>query len=71
MKKDYTLMNKNELQLELKRLRGNLEDLEETMQFNFTHSSAHISGEQVKKDDEILSMLKHEIAAIELLLSQT
>ena len=63
-------MNKNELQLELKRLRDNLEDLEETMEFNFKHSSAHISGEQVRKEEESVSMLKHEIATIEQILSQ-
>lgn len=70
MKKDYTVMNKNDLQLELKRLRDNLDDLEETIQFNLTHTSAHISGEKVKKDEESLGMLKHEIATIEQILSQ-
>ncbi len=63
-------MNKNDLQLELKRLRDCLEDLEETMQFNLTHTSAHISGQQVKKDEESLGMLKHEIATLEQILSQ-
>lgn len=70
MKKDYTAMSKDELKSELRRLQDNLEDIEETMRFNFTHSSAHISGEQVKKDEISLIMLKNEIAALEMILSQ-
>lgn len=70
MKKDYGLMPKAELELELKRLRDNLEDFEETMQFNFTYSSAHISSQQVRKDEDNLSELKKDISAIEKLLSQ-
>ncbi|MBE0426877.1 MAG: hypothetical protein IBX72_09555 [Nitrospirae bacterium] len=69
-KEDYSLISKAELKLELKRLRVNLHDLEETMQFNSTYSSAHISGEQVKKYEESLTVLKNEIAAIEQILSQ-
>jgi hypothetical protein len=70
MKKDYNAMNMAELNLELKRLKDNFEDLEETVRFNFTYSSAHIGGEQVKKDEESLRRLKEEISIIEQLLSK-
>jgi hypothetical protein len=70
MKKDYTVMSKYELLIELKRLRDNLKDLEETMNFHYTFSSAHISGEQAKKDEQTLDVLKQEIATIELIISQ-
>jgi hypothetical protein len=69
MKKDYNAMNTAELKSELKRLTANLEDLEETLQFNFTYSSAHIGGEQVRKDEESLKDLKEEISLIEQLLT--
>jgi hypothetical protein len=54
----------------VKRLKDNFEDLEETVRFNFTYSSAHIGGEQVKKDEESLRRLKEEISIIEQLLSK-
>jgi predicted metalloenzyme YecM len=63
-------MNKTELEAELKRLKATLEDLEEVLEFNFTNTSAHISGRIVAKDEEELEKLKREIAKIEKLLSQ-
>jgi cell shape-determining protein MreC len=70
MSKSYGLMSKTELELELKRLKENLEDLEELFNFNFTNTSAHISGKVVAKDEEELEKLKREIAKIEKLLSK-
>lgn len=69
MSKSYGLMSKTELELELKRLKENLEDLEELFNFNFTNTSDHISGKVVAKDEEELEKLKREIAKIEKLLS--
>jgi hypothetical protein len=58
---DYNLMSKAELETIVKRLKDNFEDLEETINFNFNYSSAHIGGNQVRKDEERLIKLKGEI----------
>jgi hypothetical protein len=61
-------MNQRELEAELQRLQHDLEDLEETIGFNLLNTSAHISGRQVRKDEESLSALREKIAGITLLL---
>jgi len=65
---DYNSMSKIELETMLKRLQNNLEDLEETINFNFTYSAAHIGGSQVRKDEERLRKLKEEIERIKEIL---
>jgi hypothetical protein len=65
---DYNSMSKAELETILKRLQNNLEDLEETINFNFTYSSAHIGGNQVRKDEESLQKVKEEIVRVKLIL---
>jgi hypothetical protein len=67
---DYNSMSKAELESVLKRLKSNLEDLEETIRFNFAYSSAHISGGQVRKDEESLRKLEEEVGIVEELLSK-
>jgi len=52
----------------LKDLQESLADLEETMQFDLTYSSAHISGNQVSKDEESLRLLREEVARVERFL---
>lgn len=69
MGKDYHSMTKAELETELKRLKDNLEDLEEMMSFSYSKSSAHISGGQVKQDEESLCELQEEVALVERLLA--
>ena len=69
MKRDYDSMSKEELESVLKDLRESLTDLEETMQFDLTYSSAHISGKQVSKDEESLRILREEIAEVEQLIA--
>jgi hypothetical protein len=69
MNRDYGSMSKTELGEALKDLRESLVDLEETMQFNLTYSSAHISGRQVSKDEESLRLLREEVARAEQLMS--
>ncbi len=66
---DFNSMSKVELELTLKRLESNLEDLEETINFNFTYSAAHIGGSQVRKDEESLIELKEKIKEVKKLLS--
>jgi hypothetical protein len=61
-------MNRKELEAELQRLQHDLEDLEETIGFNLLNTSAHISGRQVRKDEESLSALRERIAGITRLL---
>lgn len=68
---DCNSVSRAELELTLKRLKSNFEDLEETINFNFTYSVAHIGGGQVRKDEESLRKLKEEICRIEELLSKT
>jgi hypothetical protein len=70
MKRDYGSMSKAELESVLKDLRESLVDLEETMQFNLTYSSAHISGKQVSKDEENLRLLREEVALVEQLIAE-
>lgn len=60
--------NRKELEAELQRLRQDLADLEETIGFNLLNTSAHISGRQVRKDEESLSALRERIAGITRLL---
>jgi hypothetical protein len=61
-------MSKAELEVALKRLQSNFDDLEETINFNFTYSSAHIGGNQVRKDEESLQKLKEEIVRVKQIL---
>lgn len=62
-------MKKTELETMLKRLQNDFEDLEETINFNFTYSSAHIGSNQVRKDEERLRKLKEEIEKVKEILS--
>ncbi len=59
------------LEAELKRLKEDLEDMEETLSFNLLHSSAHIPGRQTRQDAEYLEYLKKEVLRIEKILSYT
>jgi hypothetical protein len=68
---DYSSLSKTELDLILKRLQSSFEDLEETINFNFAHSAAHIGGGQVRKDEESLIKLKEEICKVKKYLSKT
>jgi hypothetical protein len=67
---DYNSMSKAELETTLKRLQSNFEDLDETINFNFNYSSAHIGGGQVRKDEELLIKLREEIAEVIELLTK-
>ncbi len=62
-------LDRASLKARLKRLKEDLEDMEETTGFNLLHSSAHIPGGQVRQDAEDLEELKKEIARIEKILS--
>jgi len=69
MLKDYSSMNKVELEAELRRLQDDLEDLEETFQFHMRNTSDHISGRVVKKGELELEKLEVEVNKIKKLLS--
>ena len=69
MLKDYSSMSKVELEVELRRLQDDLEDLEETFQFHMRNTSDHISGRVVKKGEDELERLQVEISKIKQLLS--
>lgn len=70
MVKDYESMSRAELEDELRRLRENLEDLEETLGYYYTSTQAHIPGSFVKQDEEEVNELKRGIARLEELLSR-
>jgi len=64
------LMKKKDLESTLRRLEADLEDLEETMSFNLSYTSAHIGGAQFRKDEETLEELRQEIDRIRTLLKE-
>ncbi|MGE5237293.1 MAG: hypothetical protein ACM3ON_00640 [Chloroflexota bacterium] len=66
---NYREMGRTELEAVLKRLRFELEDLEDMIGFDYTFTSAHIGGSQVRKDETTLIDLKEQILFIEELLS--
>jgi hypothetical protein len=66
---DYNSIDIVELKTILKLLQFELEDLEEALNFNFTYTSAHIGGREVRKDEERLRQLKEKIAKINEILS--
>ncbi len=66
---DYDSIRKAELEAYMKKLKHDFEDLEETITFNLTNSSAHIGGGQVRKDMACLEELKAEIRRVENILS--
>lgn len=68
--KDYENMGRAELEAELKRLRENLEDLEETLSYYYSATQAHIPGSFVRQDEEELRELKEELALVERLLRE-
>jgi len=63
-------MNREELASSLQRLLSDLEDLEETISFHLTYSSAHIGGGQVRKDEESLKEIRDKIAYVRQLLGK-
>ena len=66
---DYSAMSRTELESHLTRLKSNFEDLEETIAFNFSNTTSHIGGSQVRKDIDMLNEMKQEIRSIESMLS--
>jgi hypothetical protein len=69
VKKDYMSMSKAQLAAEVKKLKDRLEYMEDTFGFNLANTSAHISGELVKKHEAELEDLRTEIAGLERLLT--
>jgi len=69
MSKDYSIMSKDELSAELRRLKNELEDLEDTFQFNLANTSAHLSSGAVTAHEEEIAELKEQIAKVESLLA--
>lgn len=65
---DYTIMSRDELERELRRLRDNLEDLEDTFAFNLTNTSAHLNSGVVAEAEEELEELRVNISSIEAIL---
>lgn len=68
MAKDYAAMDKAALEAAIMRLKADFEDLKETMEFNFTHTSAHINAGQAASDEETLRELKEEFDMVQKML---
>ncbi len=68
---DYRNMRREELKAELERLQRDLADLEEAIGFNLIHTSAHISGRQVRKDEDCLDALREQIAVVRKFLDSS
>jgi hypothetical protein len=68
MARDYSSLTRQELEATRLLLNAELEDLEETTSFYFSHSAAHINGGEVLRDEETLNELRFDIAAIEELM---
>ncbi|MEJ2697102.1 MAG: hypothetical protein P8013_10690 [Candidatus Sulfobium sp.] len=68
--KDYETLTRSELESEIRRLKSDLEDLEETVAFHFANTSAHIPGSSVARAEEEREALKAQIAEVERLLSE-
>jgi septation ring formation regulator EzrA len=69
VRKDYTSMSRSQLAAEVEKLKGRLEDMEDTFEFNLANTSAHISGQLIAKHERELEDLRTEIAGIERLLA--
>ena len=70
MARDYASMDRAALEEALRKLRLDLEDIQETIEFNFTHTRAHMNAGQVAMDEETLAELKAEIAEVERRLTE-
>jgi len=72
MKKKFEDMSLDELRAELKRLRGNLCDLEDMHSFTFGRTSVHIGAEKAqnmqREFEEECNEHSEKIAAVERLL---
>jgi len=69
MSKEYHLFSRTELESVIVSLRAELEDLEETINYNFSNTCAHINGGEVLQDEETLEGLRVEIREVELLIT--
>ena len=63
-------MDRAALEKEIKRLKDELEDLEDTFTFNLTNTSAHLRSGLVAEHEDELNELRKKIAGIEGLLEK-
>jgi hypothetical protein len=65
------MKSRDEIETEILRLQDELDDLEEAVRFEYTYTTAHIGGRQVRRDEENLTLLRSRIADLQALLSRT
>lgn len=65
MEKDYSVMTAAEISVEIRRLKDELEDLEDTFTFNLTNTSAHLRSGIVAEHEDEISELTKKIAVLE------
>ena len=72
VERSYEIMSVDELQAELRRLKDNLCDLEETHAFTFGKTTVHIGAEQAQsmqeEYEEECRSYNEQIASVEVLL---
>ena len=64
------MKSRDEIETEILRLQDELDDLEEALHFEYTYTTAHIGGRQVRRDEENLTRLRSKIADLQALLSR-
>lgn len=67
---EYAGMNKETLKAKLEQLREALADAEETLEFNLTNTSAHLSSGAVSEHEDELGDLRDRIAAVKKLMAE-
>lgn len=70
MEKALEKMSREELERELKKLLDDLEDIEDTFNFNLTHTSAHLSSALVAEHEAELEEMRGRVARVKRLLNK-
>lgn len=65
MEERFDGMSRDQLELELKKFRSDLEDAEDTFNFNLTNTSAHLNSGLVAEAEEDLAELRKTVAFLE------
>jgi predicted mannosyl-3-phosphoglycerate phosphatase (HAD superfamily) len=61
---EYEGLSVEELRTTLRRLRGDLQDLEETFNFNLTHTQAHLARSAVVEHETELNEYREKIVRV-------
>ena len=68
--KHYETLDRAALEAELRRVRDQLEDVEETFNFRLTHTNAHLPDDFVFDHEHEMEELREKVRLLEVLLSE-